>query len=91
MKIYNKYGTECYNLYSNNGTYQPDPNFEQGKNDLENRLCSDIVDELDNIVDFPSANKLNSEEFDRCLQGLTDLIDSDAVYQMSNIMNIITS
>ena len=46
MIIYNKYGAECYNLYSNNGIHQTDSNFEQGKNNLENKLCSDVVYEL---------------------------------------------
>ena len=90
MKIYNKYGAYCYNLYSNNGIHQPYPNFEQGKNDLENRLWSDIEKELDNILDFPSANELSSDEFDRCLQGLIDLVDCDAIYHISVIMKIIT-
>ena len=90
METYNKYGVECYNLYSNNGAHQPDyqPD-ESKKDDLTLRLHSYVKDDLLDLLDFPSAEKISLDDLKRCLLGLTDIVDSNAMYQASVIMKII--
>ena len=91
MRTHNKYGVECYNLYSNNGTHQPDHRPDESKKyDLADRLHSYVQDDLVDLLDFPSAEEISLDELQRCLLGLTDIVDSNAIYQASVIMKIIT-
>ena len=90
ITVYNKYNVECYNLYSNNGTNQPNPDSDESKkNDIEKRIYLDVTDQLVNFLKFPSADKISFEEAKRCQQGLTNILNSTAVYQTSMIMKII--
>ena len=90
MTVYNKYNVECYNLYSNNGTHKPNPDFDESKkNDLEERIHSDVTDQLVYLVKPPSADKVSLEELRRCQQGLTNIVNSTSVFQTSMIMKII--
>ena len=84
------HGAECYDLLSNNGAHRPDPRFDESKkDDLESRLRSDVTNELVGLLDFPSADKLGLDELKRCLQGISGVAESDAIYQTSMIMKII--
>ena len=90
MTVYNKYNVECYNLYSNNGTHKPNPDFDESKkNDIEKRIYLDVTDQLVNFLKFPSADKISFEEAKRCQQGLTNIVNSTSVFQTSMIMKII--
>ena len=90
MTVYNKYNVECYNLYSNNGTHKPNPDSnESKKNDLEERIHSDVTDQLVYVVKPPIADEISLEELRRCQQGLTDIVNSTSVFQTSMIMKII--
>ena len=90
MTVFNKYNVECYNLYSNNGTHQPNPDSDESKkNDLEERIHSDVTDQLVNFLKFPSADEISLEELGRCQQGLTNIVNSTSVLETSMIMNII--
>ena len=90
MTVFNKYNVECYNLYSNNGTHQPNPDSDESKkNDLEERIHSDVTEQLVNFNKFPSADEISLEELGRCQQGLTNIVNSTSVFQTSMIMKII--
>ena len=90
MTIYNKYNEECQNFYRKNGTHQPNPDSDESKkNDLEERIHSDVTDQLVNFLKFPSADEISLEELGRCQQGLTNIVNSTSVLETSMIMNII--
>ena len=93
MKFYNKYGADIYNLYTNNGTFQPISDPDKNLScDLDGQLFSEVRNELFGFLEnLPHSNELSLEELDGCLQGFTGIVDSRAIYQVSVVMEIIRS